>query len=360
MTCGERVINCLIGKPVDHVPYGVGIGWGPWGQTLERWRQETGNPELDPGADLGFEGSFAIPAFHAGLWPRFEAQVLEVTESHVIHRDAHGVTKRDRRDGLSMPEFLDYPVKCRADWDRLKAERLDPDAPGRIEQDWDAFRGRIAATGEAVQVGWFPYGIFGTPRDFMGVERLLLTFIDEPDLIVDMVEHLTTLWLSLWERVAAEVQIQHIHIWEDMSGRQGSLISPRMVERFMMPCYDRMVAFAREHRVPVVSVDTDGDCSQLLPVMTGHGINMFFPFEVQAGNDVREFRKLYPELGIMGGLDKRALAWGREEIDLEIQRAADMVVAGRYIPGFDHLIPPDVPWENYQYAAEQMRVVCGV
>jgi hypothetical protein len=35
-----------------------------------------------------------------------------------------------------------------------------------------------------------------------------------------------------------------------------------------------------------------------------------------------------------------------------------MIALGRYIPGFDHLIPPDVPWENMKYAAERIREVC--
>ena len=33
LTCGERAVRCLLGEPTDRVPYGVGIGWGPWGVT---------------------------------------------------------------------------------------------------------------------------------------------------------------------------------------------------------------------------------------------------------------------------------------------------------------------------------------
>jgi hypothetical protein len=158
--------------------------------------------------------------------------------------------------------------------------------------------------------------------------------------------------------VAREVPIAHVHIWEDMSGKQGSLISPAMVEEFMMPCYDRIAAFARAHAVPLVSVDTDGDCSQLVPVMLRHGVNMFFPFEVQAGNDIIKYREQYPTLGIFGGLDKRALALGRKEIDREVAKAKKMVKLGRYIPSFDHFIPPDVPWDDYCYAVQQLKEVC--
>ena len=358
MQPGERLVRCLLGQAIDHVPFGVGIGWQPWGQTLERWRRETARPALDPAAELAYEPAFAVPAFSAGIFPGFEPEILEQRDGFVIHRDAHGIVKRDRSDGLSMPEFLEHPVRDMASWLRLKEERLNPSHPDRIAENWAAFRGRIASSGEAVQVGWFPYGMFGTPRDLLGVERLLVAFYDEPDMVIDMMSHLTTLWLSQWEHVSAEVRIDHIHIWEDMSGRQGSLISPAMVEKFMMPCYDRVARFAQQHGVRLVSVDTDGDCSQLVPVFARHGINMMFPFEVQAGNDIIQYRRRYPTLGIMGGLDKRALASSSADIAAQVDLAGQMASKGRYVPGFDHLIPPDVPWEAFRSAAEPIREMC--
>jgi uroporphyrinogen-III decarboxylase len=358
LTCGERVVRCLTGGDIDRVPYGVGLGWSPWGETLERWRTETGDSNLDLSTYFGFDRSFANPDVYYGIFPLFEPLVIEENAEFVIHRDIYGVTKRDRRDGGSMPEFLEYPVKTDDDWDTLKAERLQLDAPGRLAENWEQFRARLRETGEAVQVGAFPFGVFGTPRDFLGVEELLVSFYERPALIHDMMQHLTSLWIKVWEGVTQHVQIDHIHIWEDMSGKGGSLISPRMVREFMMPCYDRIADFAQSAGVRIVSVDTDGDCRQLIPIMTAHGVNMMFPFEVQAGNDVRDFRRQYPTLGIMGGLDKRALALSKANVDVEVDKAAEMVQHGRYVPGFDHLIPPDATWENYQYATQRLRKVC--
>ncbi len=358
MTPGERFIRCLAGQPVDRLPYGVGIGWHPWGETLARWRTETGRADLDPAREFGFDASCASPQIHAGIFPAYERVTLRDEGELVVYRDEKGVTMRGRKDACSMPEFLDYPVKARKDWDQLKAERLDPRAPGRLPQDWQAFRECIRASGEAVQVGCFPFGVFGTPRDLLGVEALLVAFYEDPGLLKDMMAHLTTIWLTLWERVADEVQIDHIHIWEDMSGRQGSLISPKMVAEFMMPQYDRIAAFARAAGVRVVSVDTDGNCAELVPLMMAHGVNTFLPFEVQAGNDIRDYRRRYPALGIIGGLDKRALDGRREDVDREVARAAAMVRQGRFIPGFDHLIPPDASWDNFKHAAERMKAVC--
>ncbi len=356
---GERVVRCLTGGDVDRIPFGVSLGWQPWGETLERWREESGYPALDPAAYFGYDKSFAVPCLESGPFPRFEKRLIADEGETVVSMEWRGITMRTRKDGGSMPEFLDYPVKNPEDWGRLKAERYRLDRiEDRVTEEWTAFKKRLAETGEAVQVGAFPWGVFGTVRDLLGAEELLISFITEPEMVKDMMRHLTSLWLTLWERVASHVQIDHIHIWEDMSGRQGSLISPAMVEEFMMPCYDRIAEFARTHGVRLVSVDTDGDCGELIPLMMKHGVNMFFPFEVQAGNEILAYRRHYPTLGIMCGLDKRALAGTKADVDREIEKAARMIKLGRYIPGFDHLIPPDASWENFRYAAERLKALC--
>jgi len=57
-----------------------------------------------------------------------------------------------------------------------------------------------------------------------------------------------------------------------------------------------------------------------------------------------------------GGIDKRVLAWGKEHIDVELQRkVAGLIDKGGYIPTIDHSIPPDVPYENFVYYWEQKK-----
>lgn len=358
MRPGERVVRCLVGAEVDRAPYGVGIGWQTWGSTTRRWRAESGIVDLNIKEHFGFDNSFYRPAIEYGIFPRFESKVLEEDQNYKVVRDEHGIVKRVAKHGVSMPQFLANPVQNMTDWRRLKEERLNPKQPGRLAEDWSVLGRRLEESGEVVQVGRYPYGVFGMPRDLMGAEELLVAFYEQPDLIHDMMEHLTTLWIHLWTETAKYVRIDHIHIWEDMSGRHGSLISPAMVREFMMPCYDRIAAFARTHGVRLVSVDTDGACGELLPVFQEHGVNMVFPFEVQAGNDIEFYRQEYPALGILGGLDKRALAIGPKAIDLEVEKARRRLTHGRYIPCFDHLIPDNVSWDNFRYAAEALRSVC--
>ena len=359
MPCGERMVRALTGGDIDRVPFGVGLGWHPWGETSVRWQCENGNENLEVAKEFGYDGSFAIPDVEFGMLPKFEPVVLEETAEFIVRRDENGIVRRELRNNSGMPEFLSNPVGTREDWERLKEERFRIGDRRRLRQNWDDFRAGIKVSGEAVQVGDFPWGVFGTPRDLMGTEEYLISFCADPELLKDIMNHLTDLWIWLYEEVAKEVQIDHIHIWEDMAGRHGSLISPGMVKEFMIPCYDRIRQFAEAHDVRMISVDTDGDCSELVPIMREHGVNVFFPFEVQAGSDVRAYRKKYPDLGIWGGLDKRTLALTRKEIDAELEKAEWMIGSGHYVPMYDHLIPPDVPWENFCYAVKRLKDICN-
>jgi len=70
----------------------------------------------------------------------------------------------------------------------------------------------------------------------------------------------------------------------------------------------------------VISVDTDGRPHDIIPPMTAAGVNYLYPLEVAAGCDVVEMQRLFPDLRMMGGIAKRALAAGSEPIDVELQR----------------------------------------
>jgi uroporphyrinogen decarboxylase len=61
----------------------------------------------------------------------------------------------------------------------------------------------------------------------------------------------------------------------------------------------------------------------------------------------------------MGGIDKRALARGRQAIDCELGRVRPVIEHGRNIPDLDHLVPEDVSWENYCYYAMRLKEIVG-
>jgi uroporphyrinogen decarboxylase len=274
--------------------------------------------------------------------------------------DSWGIVRRDFKHSESMSEFISVPVKDRCDWERFKEERLDPNHPDRLATDWREKAGEWTAKGWPIQLGYFPdVGIYGTVRWLLGDEECLVAFVTMPDLVHEIMDHTTSLYLTVFEQVVREVRADVIHLWEDMCCKNGPLISPRMWEQFMGPCYRRIKAFADQHGIRVISVDSDGNPDLITPPMMCAGVNYLFPLEVAAGCDVNVWREKYPTLGMMGGIDKRALALGPKAIDRELARIRPAVEKGRYIPDLDHLVPDDVSWENYCYYAEALKRLVG-
>ena len=351
----ERFVNCMLGKPIDHVPFWV--FWGPWGTTNKRWEREGKPPKTD-------HRSFANPGMPPltvpvkyGPCPEVPRKVLAKTERYVEHIDEWGIIKRDLRDSTSMAQFLKFPVAGWDDWRAYKHEHLDPEHPDRLAGDWLKTCHTWMDKGYPIQLGSFPApSVYGGLRWMLGDEECLLAFYDAPDLVHDIMDHLTGVYLAVFAKVvAAGVKVDVIHVWEDMAGRQGPLISPAHVREFMLPCYRRIHQFAQEHAIPLISVDSDGWVDPLIPPLMEGGMNMMFPFEVAAGCDVNDYRKRYPQLGMFCGIDKRALAKNPAAIDAELDRVWPAVRAGRYIPDLDHLVPDDVSWDHYRYYVNALK-----
>jgi len=359
MTDRERFVACVLGEPVDRPPYW--LFWGPWRTTWNRWEKEGKpmsvtdhrsifNPDQPP---------MSIPV-NCGPCPKIERSVIEEDEEFVIFIDGWGIKRRNFKNRESMSEFIEFPVKNRSDWERFKEERLNPDSSERLDGNWIEQCKEWMEKGYPIQLGYYPdVGVFGGLRWLLGDEECLVAFYTMPDLVHEIMDHLTSLYLTVFEKVVKIVQVDEIHLWEDMCGRQGPLISPKHWDEFMGPNYKRIRKFADKHNIPIMSVDTDGNPDLIIPSMMRAGVNYLYPMEVAAGCDVNVIQNKYPTLGMMGGIDKRVLSAGPEAIDKELARIRPAMEKGGYIPDLDHLVPDNVSWENYCYYAEALKKLTG-
>ena len=305
-------------------------------------------PDVAEGAGLD-QPTLRVPV-ELLFCPGIPAEVLEEHGDRQVLRDEYGTVKVVPRERDSIPHFLSWAVSTRADFERLAEERLDPTSTGRFPADWSEQVRRLNAYDGVVALGGYPCGFFGTPRYLMGEVAFLIAWLDDPVLVQRMIDVLLRLWTALYDRVLQEVKVDCIHLWEDMSYKNGPLISPALFHRFQVPAYRALTEVARRHGVDVVLLDTDGDCTSLIPGFLEGGVTGLYPFEVQAGMDVREIRRRFPRLQILGGVDKKEIAGGKARIDAELdRRLPGMVRAGGYIPMVDHQVPPEVSWSDYRY-----------
>lgn len=363
MNSGERVRATYEFKPVDHL---FRREFYIWSEAIERWRQE-GLPKdweaqnlfmFDPPGmvDVGLNLGWCEPPF----LPDYEDKVIKDEGDTEIIQDTAGRWLRvfkGRRHGF-MPDYIKHPVTGMKDWEEEVAPRLNPDDESR----YAVLNGQCAYAEqrreqEQLMVRQGMVGGYMYLRALMGPEDLLYAFCEQPDVIRAMM----TRWMDMMnaglERIQARVELDELAIGEDICYKGGLLISPDMVREFLLPYYQDVVskARARQKRKLYFNVDTDGWAEPAIPLYLEAGMDIMDPWEVASGCDVVKIGREWPDLVMTGGIDKRILAAGKDEIDKHLEYIIPpMLERGGYIPTCDHGVPTEVSFENYMHYRRRM------
>lgn len=355
----ERWNRTMHFQSVDYIP---DEEFGYWDETPVVWNQQGMPAEAMPIMDqfFGFHRrDHVFPRF--GLIPYFEYQVLEETDKHILSINHTGVKHLTTKGpGGSIPKYYEFPVK---DWDTWKAykERLDINHPERLWTDEAITNLKAQYDNRDFPLTIYCGSLFGWVRDWMGFEGVAIASVEEPDLVEDMIEHLTNMTLALIERPIKEIQFDSAAFWEDICFNKGPLISPRMFRQWMVPRYKKITDKLKEHGVDVVYLDCDGNINELVDCWLDSGVNTMFPIEVRGGTDPVALREKYGNrVLLMGGVDKTQLIAGKSAINKEISRLEKLVAGGGFIPHVDHRCPPDVTYENYLYYLKTKRQAFGI
>lgn len=358
----EKFIKIMHFEKVNEIPVWENLGF--WPETIEKWKNKglprditsESYPELCEYFGLSRIGRPWIPV-DIGPIPRFEKEIIEENNDTRIMINEEGVKlKESKKKGSSVPQYLEFPVKNRHDFEKIK-ERYDWDTKERFAEDFDK---KVAE----IKKGNWPLrfhmeGFFGQLRNWMGFEALLLAYYDDPELLRDVSDFWAGFYVNMLEKTIERVNIDYATIWEDMAYKNGPMISPQLFREFMTPYYKKITEVLKGKGIDIIFVDTDGNCTELIPLFLEAGVTGMYPFEVQAGMDIVKLRKRYPRLQIIGGLNKRVLIEGdREKIEREILLKVPFLISqGGYIPSLDHAVPPDISLKNYKHYLSILKKV---
>jgi len=358
----ERFLAAMDFRQTDrpcHLEYGF------WNETYARWRKE-GLPADVVLPDLFFQSpsndlfgyfdvaKIAYVVVEQYYIPAFPEETLSLTSDERLFRNSRGVLLRERLSNVSMPQFLEYPIKNREDYETHR-ERLTSSPEKRYRADW-AEQMRLISGQDRDIVATHMDGFFGYPRELLGVENLLTMFYDDPALMHTIIDDHLELLLVLYEPVIRDLRPDFAFIWEDMCYKNGPLISPRTFREFMLPAYQALTRFLKQMGVKNIIVDSDGSVDKLIPLWLEGGVTGLLPFEVKAGGEVLKVRKQYPHLQIIGGIEKHCLEHGRPEINAELERVLPRMLAhGGYGVSLDHWVHDEISLDNFQYYADQVR-----
>jgi len=354
----ERFLAVVRGEPVDYVPvFGFtgapGVSAGCMRKTYDRLRA-TGMPDVGgcwdaDGATPDLEGWYrywgttgpltldffpAEPARGIGSERRVEG------EFEIIEYETGARTRQvlDNDITYSMPDFQAYHVRDRASWKRYR-ELVTPGAPWsaqRIDAACGKYDGRTRPLVVSVGSTW------GMIREIMGPETASTVLYDDPALVREIIEwqdwRRRTYLFPLIERVRPEA----LQADEDNCYKNGMLISPRHFVELCAPSYREISRVAEACGVAMVAVDSDGNTTELIPLLVECGVNALYPFEAKAGNDLALLRSRFPGFVFIGWLEKEVLNEGNEAlIRTELTaKVPGLLERGRYFPNGDHGIQP--------------------
>jgi len=303
------------------------------------------------------EGFYNIPV-NFWYYPRFEHETLEKYETTYKIRDTDGIIKIRGYDHMSMPQFLEFPVKNRKDWEKLKEERLELNVEERVPRDWEDEKRKVQEMSCPICFMSDPVGYFGVLRQLFG-ENIYYMYYDDPQLVKDIVGYLTEFWISLAEETMEGFEINAVLFWEDMAYKTGPLVGENIFREFMLPYYKRLIGFFKNKGIKHFIVDSDGCVEKLIPLFIEAGMSGLTPFERNANQDLLRLKKQYPKFQFLGGINKVSLSKGKKFIDKELEEAKELLKYGGVIPFCDHSVPPDVPGKNYKYFRYQLKEVMG-
>ncbi|MGQ9596178.1 MAG: uroporphyrinogen decarboxylase family protein [Thermoproteota archaeon] len=380
MTTRERFLRVALFKNPDKIPlWDVGSARPA---TLKNWIKQ-GLPEnTDPAEYLGVKvceaGAINITSFPSegfewkpnpclidlGPRPAFPHRIIREDERHRVWVDSLGITQigfqddwRNGWSGFATRSWIDFPVKNREDFLIIK-KRYNPRDPGRYPRNWDCLVRKHKKRNYPLCVTI--RGPFWWARDMVGLKGIALGIHRHPSLIKEIMDFCAEFQTQVLHRALDDLELDFVIMSEDMAYKNGPMIGPETVKEFMSTAYQEIAKFFREHGVRILIVDSDGNVELLIPIWLKLGLNGIIPCEVAADMDVVKLGKKYPDLIMIGGIDKRELAKDKDSVKKEVDyRVPPLVKRKGYFPAVDHAVPADVPLENYKYFVSLLKNYCG-
>lgn len=78
--------------------------------------------DYDVSSFFNFDEGFESVPYDYWIFPRFERKIIFEDDRIVELYNYDGIRKKILKDGTSMPFWIDYPVKNKSDWEKIKEE----------------------------------------------------------------------------------------------------------------------------------------------------------------------------------------------------------------------------------------------
>jgi uroporphyrinogen decarboxylase len=246
---------------------------------------------------------------------------------------------------------VESPLKTMADLERYAPP--DPTLPHRYTEIDELVRTFAGDKAVIVQIR----DVFSLPRYLLGMEGLLISLIDQPDLVHALVDLSVDLNLQSAKEVAAR-GVKIVYSGDDYAYTRGPLMSPKHFREFFYPGLKRLVRGVKELDMIYIK-HTDGDLWPILDMLVDTGIDCLDPIDPMAGMELAAVKAKYGHrIAVKGNVDcAQTLTFGTvEDVVTETKEALRQgMPGGGFILSSSNSIVSATKPENYVALLETWR-----
>lgn len=336
----DRFLAALRGERTDRVPHFEILLED---QHVEKLLGRNAGNTLGVGGDPA-KGAAASEGCRP-MYPRDYIDLCRITGQDVIALEAIWTPIKHRRADGKVGAITDRSIKSRADFDRI----IWPGEP-EIEERLQYVREYVAAAkGTGLGVVLLCGSIFQTLYEFVvGLTDCMVMVMEDQDFFAELMSRSADHFAVLVRRsVAAGVDV--VFAADDFAFKTGLFVRPEIFKNAWRPHYDRILAPAREAKVPIM-FHSDGKIDAGIEMLVEMGVTAIHPMD-PSGVDYRDYKKRYGKrLTLFGNID---ITWPLVEgspadVERDVRDHMEALKPeGRWVAGSSHSIVNYIPHENF-------------
>ncbi len=326
MTGKERFLAVLNGKQPDRVPTGE-LDINP-----RVIRALTGTDDIFVLAEqIGLDGIF--------VWPDRRKTYLDA--DHFV--DDFGSVRVDTHIPGDYPVPVKFPVEEPEDLAHYKM----PSASD--ERIWAGVQDALDRVGKDLCVVARIRDVISFPRDVLGYENFLVSFITEPEMLSELMD-MSVAYSTEHARNLRGLGVDVVCMCDDIANAPGPLMGAEKYHEQVLPHFKKLISNCHDLGLKVIK-HSDGNLMPIMDDLIDSGIDCLDPIDPMGNMDMAHIKKTYGDkIAMMGNVDcvKTLVDGTPEEIEEEVKSCLRAGAAGGgLILASSNSIHAGVKPENY-------------
>ena len=169
------------------------------------------------------------------------------------------------------------------------------------------------------QVKDFPGGdvfLSGANRDtlwekaymLVGMEQMMVYFHTEPEYAKEILHRIMDFQIGIAAHYVS-LGIEFAHLGDDLGTQHSLILSPGIINDFLVPQYSRLFGFYKEHNV-LIGFHSCGHIEPVLDVFMGLGVDVLNPIQATANNLVAVRQRTQGKMALAGAISTKTIMEG--------------------------------------------------